>query len=252
MPDEEDEQNISNFLSTIEPPIVSEVQSHTALITWEPPPLSTTTDNALNSLNTNDIRYEIFLGDRGKDGKYKSIFKGTNLSLRVQHLRAAQEYYVSIVAHYEEVQGETTDPVQFTTPGREPDTPAQPKLISKTKNSIQLRWNAPNDNGAPIQYILEMSGDAEHDFTEIVKTKSKQFTVNKLQAATWYKFRLAAMNEFGRSDYSVPIGYLTDGYPPPQPLPPKIQNVTSSSIALQWQRRREDGDFVLQFTCMGK
>lgn len=253
MPDEEDEQNIANYLSTIEPPIVSEVQSHTALITWEPPPPPTsTTDNALNSLNTNDIRYEIFLGDRGKDGKYKSIFTGTNLSLRVQHLRAAQDYYVSIVAHYEDVAGETTDPVQFTTPGREPDTPLQPKLATKTKNMIQLRWNAPNDNGAPIQYILEMSSDAEPNFVEIVKTKAKQFTVNKLQAATWYKFRLAAVNEFGRSDYSVPVSYVTDGYPPPQPLAPKITNITTSSIALQWLRRREDGDFILQMTQMGE
>lgn len=247
VPDDEDDfQNVANYLSSIEPPVVSEVQSHTALITWEAPPAPTSTDTALNNLNTSDIRYEILLGDRGKDGKYKSIFRGTNLSCRIQHLRAGQDYYVSLVAHHDEVHGETTDPVLFTTPAREPDQPSSPKLVSKTKNSLQLRWNAPNDNGAPIQYILEMNSDAEHDFTEIVKTKAKQFTVSKLQPATCYRFRLCAMNDFGRSDYSVPVSYVTDGYPPPQPMPPKLANLTTSSIALTWFRRREDGDFILQ------
>lgn len=252
VPDDEDDfQNVSNYLSSIEPPVVSEIQSHTALITWEPPSAPTSTDNALTNLNPNEILYQILLGDRGKDGKYKSIFRGTNLSCRIEHLRAGQEYYVSLAANHGEVSGETTEPVLFTTPAREPDTPSQPKLFLKTKNSLQLRWNAPNDNGAPIQYILEMNSEAEHDFTEIVKTKAKQFTVNKLQPATWYKFRLAAMNDFGRSDYSVPIGYVTDGYPPPPPLSPKIHNLTTSSIALSWFRRREDGDFILQMAHIG-
>jgi fibronectin type III domain-containing protein 3 len=251
VPDDEDDfQNVS-YLSSIEPPVVSEIQSHTALITWEPPAAPTSTDNALTNLNVNEILYQILLGDRGKDGKYKSIFRGTNLSCRIEHLRAGQDYYVSLVANHGEVSGETTEPVLFTTPAREPDTPSQPKLFSKTKNSLQLRWNAPNDNGAPIQYILEMNSEAEHDFTEIVKTKAKQFTVSKLQPATWYKFRLAAMNDFGRSDYSVPIGYVTDGYPPPPPLPPKLHNLTTSSIALSWFRRREDGDFILQMAHIG-
>ena len=251
VPDEEDDfGHIINYLSSVEPPTVKEIQSHTALITWEAPPAPT--ENALNNLNTNDIRYEILLGDRGKDGKYKSIFRGTNLSCRIQDLSAGKEYHVCLAAHLDDVHGETTEPVLFKTPAREPDTPGQPKVLAKSKNSLQLRWNAPTDNGSHIvHYILEMSSEGDREFTEMCKTKGKQYTATKLTPATWYTFRLAAVNECGRSEYSEPISYVTDGYPPPQPLPPKVHNVSTSSITLLWHRRREDGDFVLQMTNQG-
>lgn len=251
VPDEEDDfQHIINYLSSIESPTVKEIQSHTALITWEAPPAPA--DNALNNLNTNDIRYEILLGDRGKDGKYKSIFRGTNLSCRIQDLRAGQEYHVCLAAHLDTVHGETSDPVLFKTPAREPDTPPTPKVLAKSKNSLQLRWNAPVDNGSHIiHYILEMSCEAEQEFTELCKIKGKQFTVSKLTPATVYTFRLAAVNDCGRSEYSEQVSYITDGYPPPQPLPPKLHNVTTSSITLLWHRRREDGEFILQMTNQG-
>lgn len=252
VPDEEDDMHILlDYLSSIEPPTVKDIQSHTALITWEPPPQPT--ENALVNLNTNDIRYEILLGDRGKDGKYKSIFRGTNLSCRIQDLRAGQEYHVCLSAHLlDGIKGSETEPVVFKTPAREPDTPGQPKVLSKTKNSIQLRWNAPQDNGSHIiHYVLEMSTDPDGEYSEVCKTKGKQFTVPKLTPATWYAFRLAAINECGRSDYSLPISYNTDGYPPPQPQAPRIHNITTSSITLLWNRRREDGDFILQMSTQG-
>lgn len=251
VPDEEDDfQHIIHYLSSVESPTVTEIQSHTALITWEAPPAPT--ENALNNLNTNDIRYEILLGDRGKDGKYKSIFRGTNLSCRIQDLRAGQEYHVCLAAHLDDVHGETTDPVLFKTPPREPDAPATPKVLAKSKNSLQLRWNAPIDNGSHIiHYILEMSSEAEREFTELCRIKGKQFTVSKLTPATWYTFRLAAVNECRQSEYSESVSYITDGYPPPQPLSPKLHNVSTSSITLLWHRRREDGDFILQMTNQG-
>ncbi|KAL7044458.1 hypothetical protein ACKWTF_001915 [Chironomus riparius] len=251
VPDEEDDMQILiDYLSSIEPPVVKEIQSHTALVTWEAPPQPT--ENALVNLNTNDIRYEILLGDRGKDGKYKSIFRGTNLSCRIQDLRAGQEYHVCLSAHLDDVKGSETEPVVFKTPAREPDTPTQPKVLAKTKSSLQLRWNAPVDNGSHIiHYVLEMSNEPDGEFTELCKIKGKQFTVNKLTPAAWYTFRLAAVNEVGRSEYSQPVSYNTDGYPPPQPLPPRVHNVTTTSIALLWSRRREDGEFILQMSNQG-
>lgn len=252
VPDEEDDMHILiDYLSSIEPPTVKEIQSHTALITWEAPPQPT--ENALVNLNTNDIRYEILLGDRGKDGKYKSIFRGTNLSCRIQDLRAGQEYHVCLSSHLlDGIKGSETEPVVFKTPAREPDQPGQPKVLSKTKNSIQLRWNAPADNGSHIvHYILEMSTDPDGEFTEVCKTKGKQFSVPKLTPATWYAFRLAAVNDCGRSEFSQPISYNTDGYPPPIPQAPRVHNLTTASITLLWNRRREDGDFILQMSTQG-
>ena len=190
-------------------------------------------------------RYEILLGDRGKDGKYKSIFKGTNMSCKIQDLRPGQDYHVCLQAHYlENIQGSTSEPAVFKTPACEPDTPFPPKLIQRTKNTLQVRWNAPLDNGANIiHYILECNTGQGGEFVEICKTKSKQFTASKLQPYTWYGFRLAAVNECGKSLYSDIMQFCTAAN---APSPPQLTKATPSSLTLAWLRRREDNEFVLQ------
>ena len=55
-----------------------------------------------------------------------------------------------------QIRGGASDTVSFLTKSCEPDKPAPPKLVSRNKTSLNLRWNAPNDNGKSIlQYILE-------------------------------------------------------------------------------------------------
>lgn len=120
-------------------------------------------------------------------------------------------------------------------------------MIARTKSSLQLRWSAPNDNGSHIQqYILEYDDGKGNDFTEICKTKGKQYTLQKLQSSTWYTFRLVAINECGKSEYSDTVSYSTSVNPPQQPDPPTLQNATSSSLYVTWIQRAQDEEFILQ------
>lgn len=41
----------------------------------------------------------------------------------------------------DDICGTSTEPVKFRTHSSEPDTPSAPKLTSRTKNSINLKWN---------------------------------------------------------------------------------------------------------------
>lgn len=41
----------------------------------------------------------------------------------------------------EDIKGNTTEPVKFTTSACEPDPPTAPKLANKNKTSITLKWN---------------------------------------------------------------------------------------------------------------
>lgn len=41
----------------------------------------------------------------------------------------------------EDIKGNTTEPVKFTTSACEPDPPTPPKLANKNKTSITLKWN---------------------------------------------------------------------------------------------------------------
>lgn len=92
VPDEEDDlQVLIDQLSEIQPLEISEMTSRTAFLQWTPPSVSFE-----KGFNPKDLRYEVFLSDRGKEGKYKSIFKGDSLTCLVEDLKPAQEYYVCL------------------------------------------------------------------------------------------------------------------------------------------------------------
>lgn len=234
-------------MSSVQTPQISEITSRTALLQWSEP--ATTAPDKGVTINSRDLRYEVLLSDRGKEDKYKIIFKGHSLSCRVRDLRPGQEYSVCLQVYLEEVHGSASEAATFVTPACEPDQPLPPKLIARTKNSLQLRWNAPADNGAHIQhYVLECDEGKGNEFIEITKMKGKQYSLSKLMASTWYSFRLAAVNECGKSVYSNIVTYSTSGNPPLQLPPPILQNSTSSSLRIGWSRRSLDEEFVLQIS----
>lgn len=198
-------------------------------------------------ISENELRYEVLLSDKSKEMKYKSIYNGTSLSCRIQDLRPGQEYSACVQVHWEDIPGTESDILKFTTPPCEPDQPQPPKLISRTKNSLQLRWNAVNDNGSHIlHYILEYDDGKGGEFMELYKSRGKQQTLQKLQPATIYKFRLAAVNEVGKSSYSDIVTYTTSDVAPTQPNPPVLKEAKVHSLHLCWQKRPKDELFVLR------
>ena len=88
------------------------------------------------------------------------FFLFPSIECRLTDLRPCTEYHIRIHALTEmgpsQIRGGASDTVSFLTKSCEPDKPAPPKLVSRNKTSLNLRWNAPNDNGKSIlQYILE-------------------------------------------------------------------------------------------------
>lgn len=80
--------------------------------------------------------------------------------------------------------------MSFTTESCEPDQPCPPKAINRTKTSINLRWNAPENNGAHIShYILETDEGRGHGapFAECFTGRAKSFNVSKLAPASIYR-----------------------------------------------------------------
>ncbi|KAK4880028.1 hypothetical protein RN001_008174 [Aquatica leii] len=249
--DEEDYVHIiTDMLSSVQSPKVSELSSRSALLQWAAPlrlSEASSSDSHELDISESDLRYEVLLSDKSKEMKYKSIYSGASLSCRIQDLRPGQEYSVCLQVHLDELQGSASDPIKFTTPPCEPDQPQAPKLISRSKSSLQLRWNAVNDNGSHIQYyILEYDEGKGGDFVELYKSRGKQHSLSKLQPATIYKFRLAALNEVGKSVYSDVAIFSTSDVAPIQPSPPSLKDVTINSLHLTWNRRPKDDEFVLQ------
>ncbi|XP_018787615.1 PREDICTED: fibronectin type-III domain-containing protein 3A [Bactrocera latifrons] len=257
--DEEDPQAlIIEQLSAIQKPSVINLTSRSAKIIWEGPII---TDS---QIDTRNLRYNVLLSDRAKDGKYKSLYKGDSYDCIVQDLQPGQMYVVRVQVYYNKMHGTASEASEFMTPPCEPDQPMPPKLVMRTKNSLHLRWSNPPSNGSPIQHYLLEYDDGKsglslstrssrqnnendcHNFVEATKTKGKHYTLTKLQPSTVYYFRLAAVNDVGMSLYSTICSYCTSNNPPIAPKPPKLQSSSPTTIRLWWERRQQDGDYVLQ------
>jgi len=251
--DQEEKELYIELLSNIRTPKVSDIRDSAALLEWNRP-VSDPGDvrfEAIKPIQPTDLDYEVKLSDKGKDGKYRSIYHGDSLNCLLTDLRPNTEYHVRVQANLKSrnLKGGASDTVSFLTKCTVPDQPQPPKLSQRSRTSLLLRWNAPPDNGKHIlHFVLETdegTGDVSR-FKVVYDGRSKQCNVNKLQPSTIYKFRLAAVNEIGSSPYSEVMNFATQGSPPSQPQPPKISDITESSVHLLWAKRPCDDEFTLQ------
>ena len=208
--DQEEKQLLLEILSNIRTPGVPEIRARNALLCWAPPtmePGDTAKFEGVKPIQDTDLEYEVLMSDKGRDGKYRSIFSGASKDCYLTDLRPHTEYHIRVHAVLKSMnlKGGASDTVSFVTLACEPDQPAAPKLVTRSKTSIQLKWNNPGDNGAHIQHFILESDEGTTatspvtgHFSTIFEGRSKSFNVQKLQPSTPYKFRLIAVNELGR------------------------------------------------------
>ena len=251
--DQEEKQLLLEILSNIRTPGVPEIRARSALLVWSPPTMEPgdAKFDSVKPIPDSDLEYEVLMSDKGRDGKYRSIFSGASKDCYLTDLRPHAEYHIRVHAVLKSLnlKGGASDTVSFVTMACEPDQPAAPKLVTRSKTSIQLKWNSPNDNGAHIQHFILESDEGSSitgHFQTIFEGRSKLFNVQKLQPSTPYKFRLVAVNELGRSRPSELACYTTQGSAPSQPLPPSVAEVTECSLRLLWAKRPCDDEFTLQ------
>jgi len=251
--DQEEKELYIEILSNIRTPKVPEINTTWALLAWTPPACEPDSNQParfenIKPISDTDLEYEVLISDKGKDGKYRSIYNGASLNCYLADLRPNTEYHVRVhvTLKSRNLKGGASDTVSFVTKCCEPDQPQPPKLTQRSKTSLHLRWNAPADNGRPIQHFKLELAEGGNPFAPCFEGRARQYNVSRLQPSTIYRFRLAAVNELGSSPYSEVISYATQGSPPSQPLPPTLAHTTESSLRMLWSKRPCDDEFTLQ------
>uniref|UniRef100_A0A8C3UFH2 Fibronectin type III domain-containing protein 3B n=1 Tax=Catharus ustulatus TaxID=91951 RepID=A0A8C3UFH2_CATUS len=223
---------------------VTNIQARTVLLSWSPPPGLLNADRHNNGLPYT-CTYEVALSDKGRDGKYKTIYREcgsggesnnatVTLSTFITHLNSVSRVY----AMYNSVKGSCSEPVSFTTHGSAPECPFPPKPSHRTKSSLTLQWKAPIDNGSKItSYLLEWDeGKRNSGFRECYFGSQKHCKLTKLCPALGYTFRLAAQNDIGTSGYSQEVVCYTAGNIPQTPSAPRLIRAGVTWISLQWNK----------------
>ncbi|KAI1903821.1 hypothetical protein AGOR_G00031150 [Albula goreensis] len=255
---DEDSKALQVLLSTLSKPTVTDIQARTALLTWAAPgstpvPTPATAEDGEEGGKEEEeeeeegesekktpepMSYEVSVSNNGKDGKYRTVYSGEDLSATLEDLRPATDYHARVQALCGCVQGVPTEAVSFTTLSCEPDTPTPPRKTSGTKSALVLQWKAPCDNGSKIQnYILQWDeGKGTGEYEQCYYGPQKQYRVTKLSPASQYSFRLAAKNDLGTSGFSEAVDFFTSCSVPAPPVAPELLQAGVSWLSLQWQR----------------
>ncbi|XP_061536787.1 LOW QUALITY PROTEIN: fibronectin type-III domain-containing protein 3A [Phycodurus eques] len=240
-------QALQALLSTISKPVVSDIQARAVEASWSVP--KTEDDSTL----TGTLSYEVSVSFSGKDGKYKSMYCGEELSATLENLRPATDYHIRVQAMCNCLQGSPSEVVSFTTLSCEPEPPNAPRKASGTKNTLVLQWKAPCDNGSKVHnYILQWDeGKATAVFEQCYYGPQKQYRVTKLSPASKYSFRLAAKNDMGVSEFSESVELFTSCSVPLPPFPPELVMVGVTWLCLKWHRpssspKEDDVCYILE------
>ncbi|KAL7979992.1 hypothetical protein Chor_004461 [Crotalus horridus] len=217
MGESDTESRKSEELLSFSKPTISEIQARSAVISWSAPVAAQSEET--QSLTPEAFTFEVAVSNSGKNGKFKSVYSGEDKSFTLSELRPATDYHVRVSASGHSTKESVSELVSFTTESCEPDPPAAPKVVNKTKNSLTLQWKCSNDNGSKItSYLLEWD---EHKIT-------------KLSPSTKYAFRLAAKNDIGMSGFGETLPCFTIGVVPPPPLPPQLAKAGVNWLSLKW------------------
>ncbi|XP_029785523.1 fibronectin type III domain containing protein 3C1-like [Suricata suricatta] len=233
---------------TIEKPIVSDIQTRSAVISWK------LHGSKKCDHTKSPVTFELAISNSGKNGNYKNLGRLSSLYQFTAYDFCSQACYLPaewlfLQASEHPLQNPAfvittirgsahktvSEVVSFTTPGCKPDPPPAPKLINRSKSSLNLQWKGSNDNGSKINgFLLEWDEGKGEDFKSCYMGTMKQYKILKLNASTKYSFRLAAKNNFGLSDFSEIAVFHTSGTMPPTPLPPKLKEAGICTLSLEW------------------
>ncbi|XP_061862405.1 fibronectin type-III domain-containing protein 3a-like [Colius striatus] len=228
-------------------PVVSDIQARSAVLSWNLPVSSQNGES--HSHSPAAFTFEVAISNSGKNGKFKSVYVGEELTIALPDLRPATDYHARVSATSSSVKESISELVSFTTESCEPDCPAAPKLINRTKNSLSLQWKASNDNGSKItNFLLEWDEGKNGPFKECYYGHLKQYKLTKLSPSTKYSLRLAAKNDIGMSGFSEPVTYHTAGMVPPAPPPPQLVEAGVTWLSLRWSPAHGASDDALTYT----
>ncbi|CAM4723100.1 unnamed protein product [Leuciscus chuanchicus] len=227
-----DTRRVQAVPSGMDKPQVSNVQSHSALVSWTSVFLSG------SSGRVPSCSYELQLKDKGRDGKYKVVYSGEKLQYTLTDLRPATDYHIRVSSVCNSVKSPSSDARAFTTQSAPPETPLPPRLSHRTKSSLTLQWKPPVDNGSKItNYVLEWDeGKKNSIFREFYVGHQRHCKVMRLCPAVGYTFRVAARNDIGISGFSTEVVFYTTGSLPQISLPPRLVKAGPSWVTLEWTR----------------
>ncbi|CAF1136420.1 unnamed protein product, partial [Didymodactylos carnosus] len=181
--------------------------------------------------------------DEGKGREYTEIYRGVKKQFKITKLIPATIYSFRLAAENSIGRSEFSDVAQFSTIGTIPPEPDPPMLGGKGIEFLTLTWIKRQMDEA---FTLQMNDESNY-FSNKYMGSNLSYTVTDLYRNTEYKFRLAANNEEGQSNYSRTVAFRTL---PDRPLPPSKPRtkgqIQPTYCRITWDPPRDNGGSDIQ------
>ncbi|KAK7506394.1 hypothetical protein BaRGS_00002506 [Batillaria attramentaria] len=219
------------------PPIIiyfPNVTYTSAVVVWNPP-------QEPNGIITG---YKVAYRKESSSTPGPEVELGPNIrEYMVDRLERETIYLFFVTAKTQLGWGETASVKVLTMVDRDrPEQPTQPTIgsLQVSARNITIAWRPGRDNYGPIRnYTVEyrMRDGPWTTFPESIPPSSTSYTITGLRPNSWYQFRVAATNDIGTSDFSLPsaeVPTLSDK-PDGAPQNLRVVAVTRTSIRASWE-----------------
>lgn len=212
---------------------------YAAVLQWDKP------DNNGGALVTEfEVELEIISDPQTKT----LIYRGRDTFCVAKDLQPGEEYNAHVRSINRIGYGVWSEDFTFTAGAAPPISPEQPNITVRSPTHLNVSWNEPRSNGAPIsEYRLECAVNDHDDCYNIcyqgVQTSAE---VRNLNPFTTYYFKVCASNGTGTSPFSETASLSTPAAPPNATVIQSHEE-TSSVVYLSWSEPEHNGSPILYY-----
>ena len=133
-----------------------------------------------------------------------------------------------------------------------PSKPGQPKVVSVTHNSVNLKWTKPTQYSEYVMnyHVSYCSQEQSKEWISLrVQGEEETVAVTGLSPKTTYLFKVQAQSKTGFSEMSeVSTGIRTLPPVPSQPGQPQAVNISHNEITITWAKPQENAEYIHNYT----
>nr|BAE26844.1 unnamed protein product [Mus musculus] len=143
------------------------------------------------------INYNLLMEDRS--GRFSVIYRGPDVTHKVQKLSEYTEYKFKIQACNEAGEGPESDIYTFTTTKSPPTALKAPKVHPLNNNCCEIKWESLEPiEGDPIIYCLQVNTGKKAN--QIYKGPNTSFSFSNYHANSRYRFKVCAGRRYETSN----------------------------------------------------
>ena len=147
-------------------------------------------------------------------------------------------------------ESETSNIIQTLVPI--PSKPGQPKSVSVTHNSVNLKWTKPTHYSEYVMkyHVSYCPQEQSKEWISLcVRGEEETVAVTGLSPKTTYLFKVQAQSKTRFSEMSdVSTGICTLPPVPSQPGQPQAVNISHDKIIITWAKPQENAEYIQNYT----